>query len=282
VGITFPEHLRALAATSKNPVIRDSEALLNEYLTLHEDGKSEYGWLGLSDEAFAEKGYNNPTVESLNALYWNDFARTLEAYLVVTRWRALELVQGTIGAITMKQVLTPAILCRSLLELVTQSIMTVGPMPTAVHRAAAEWNDRVMMSEEMENALGRGLLGSRQVDKSDRYHQTNILTIIQKVARQPGWEMLAEVYARFCEVAHPNMMGNARFWTNTVRGNSNGSHIRLLRREQVSGDTVDPILTDTLWCLGWAAQNVHICLAKGSDVVGFITRRFPHDPANAA
>src|SRR5262245_27183335 len=42
--------------------------------------------------------------------------------------------------------------------------------------------------------------------------QTSSLTC-RKLSRIDGWEDVLKYYERLCEVAHPNALGKARFWT---------------------------------------------------------------------
>jgi hypothetical protein len=80
---------------------------------------------------------------------------------------------------------------------------------------------KIILCEDLENMLNRAVYGSRLVDKGDYRRQTNILSIIQSLSKQQGFERVLESYEFLCEIAHPNVMGErsilVRFWWRGAR-----------------------------------------------------------------
>ena len=62
-------------------------------------------------------------------------------------------------------------------------------------------------------------------------------------------------YGPYSELAHPNMIGNARFWSILEAKNEDGSERVRMNRNAESITTTD-IREKILWSLGWAAATI--------------------------
>jgi hypothetical protein len=70
--------------------------------------------------------------------------------------------------------------------------------------------------------------GTRLGDPEGYLKQTNIITVLQKLTKHPNAEELWSGYEYLCELAHPNLIGNARYWSHVERVNEDGSETRVL------------------------------------------------------
>ncbi len=62
-------------------------------------------------------------------------------------------------------------------------------------------------------------------------------------------------YEFLCEVAHPNVIGNSRYWSHIERENPDGSNSATMSRH-ARGDHANEILEATMWGLGWSAGSL--------------------------
>ena len=131
-----------------------------------------------------------------------------------------------------------------------------------------------VLTEELEALLGKALFGTRMVSEGDFYRQTNILTYIQKLSKVAGFEDVVKYYERLCEVAHPNALGNARFWADGGVPQADGT-VLWSGGPHVVNTVVAQIQDDTLWALGWGAANVIAGFSILDDQVRAINRCFP-------
>ena len=97
--------------------------------------------------------------------------------------------------------------------------------------------------------------GTRLGEPEPYLKQTNVLTLIQKLAKNPKGAELLPKYEFLCEVAHPNVIGNSRYWSHIERANADGSNTATMSRH-ARGDHANEILEATLWGLGWSAGSL--------------------------
>jgi hypothetical protein len=213
-------------------------------------------------------------VREINRLYWRDTASTIKAYTLSSTWRILDLVGQTCVLLTCEGVLGPAILARSLIELTTVFVQTGGAVRQVVAEAARAWNEKVTLSKNLEGLLGKALHGTRTVPEGDFYRQTNVVTHIQKLSKAAGFEDVLKYYERLCEVAHPNVLGNARFWADGWSTQLDGS-VLWSGEPQVANAAVHLIQDDTLWALAWSAANAPAGFQVLDEQVQVIARAFP-------
>jgi hypothetical protein len=100
------------------------------------------------------------------------------------------------------------------------------------------------------------------------------LTTLQKITKNPDAAELLPVYEFLCEIAHPNVIGNAVFWAEMMQKNEDGSETILIKRPY-NYDRSREILEKILWSLGWSA----VCLRNGfhiiHDAIEMLVKRFP-------
>jgi len=112
------------------------------------------------------------------------------------------------------------------------------------------------------------------VPEKSPLRQTNVVTHIQKLAKFPGYAEIERYYERLCEVAHPNVAGNARFWTDSVKVDSDGSMIRT-GAPNVANETVSIVLDDTLWGLAWSSVTIMAGFKILNEQIVTILQAFP-------
>lgn len=272
--LRLSDPLLAQAKGSPNPLVRNLDRLLRDAAALALDLDRELQYRQMSVASFEASAKRLRSVGEVNRLYWRDTASTIKAYTLSSTWRILELAGQTCVLLNGDGVLGPAILARSLIELTTVFVQTGGAVREALTRAAREWDEKVVMSADLDGLLGKALHGTRTVPEGHFYRQTNVLTHIQKLSKVAGFEDVARYYERLCEVAHPNALGNARFWADGGVPQRDGT-VLFSGGPRVVNEAVRQIHDDTLWVLAWSAMNVLAGVAILDEQVQEIVRSFP-------
>jgi hypothetical protein len=110
--------------------------------------------------------------------------------------------------------------------------------------------------------------------------QTNIVTVIHKLSKNPHAADLLDRYSYLCELAHPNFIGNALYWSHVEKVNDDGSETRVMMRSHDLGIR-DEIVHAILWALGWSAVCLRNALELTQSGVGSILQRL-YGQANTA
>ncbi len=212
---------------------------------------NNYGWR-MSDVASLKrqiKGVKDH--RKINQIYWVDQARNVEAYAVMTFWRGNEILKAAIRSLNVGEVVTPAILVRSLLELSATYVTNANTIQKFFSEIQFPPSTGVV-SAEFEERVVKMIWGTRLGEPEPHVKQTNILTTIQRLAKTPNATELLPTYEFLCEVAHPNVIGNSRYWSHVEHVNDDGSNTVTMARH-ARGDHANEILENTLWALGWSA-----------------------------
>jgi hypothetical protein len=278
--LTLSPTLSQRVATSRIPIVRDLGLILSDLARLKNLVDRPFRWRETPRNVFGAKLALVRTTPELNAIYWRDVASSIKAYCLSTTWRIIELAEHVLLLLDHGGVLGPAVIARSLMELATVYVLNGGNIRELVSGAAAQWHDKFVLSEDLENLLNKALYGSRMVPEGDPLRQTNILTLMQKLSKNPGWEDLTSYYDRLCEVAHPNMAGNARFWGDIVAAEADGTLITI-GSPNVNNDAIIRLVDDTLWALAWSAANCIAGFGTLSAQVETIRQAYP-SPTDAA
>lgn len=267
--------LTQFATESSDPVVRDSAEMIKYCLSLEKQMPSEYSWRYTELEAFRETAKKLKAPEDLNVLYWGDMAHNFEAYSITTFWRGIELIKPLIRSLNVKEIITPAVLSRSLLELAASFIENANIIQKTIEQMPAHQKDEIEISEFLEQLSVRILFGSRLGSNiPEHLKQKNVLSTLQRLTKNPNAVDLFPTYEFLCEIAHPNVIGNARFWGEALRKNNDGSEtIRISRQHDTIANR--EILQKILWAVGWSA----VCLRNGfhliKEAIATIMVRFP-------
>lgn len=247
-----------------------------QYL-LELDGRlpSKYGWHTTSSTAFDQQLRRAKSAEEINSIYWQDTSRSIEAYGIMVIWRGTELMKTALQSLNSHEVLAPAVLSRSLLELAACVIVNTNTIQKTVEDMLAK-NPRmgVVTSQELEELLIRIIYGTRIGQPPEYLKQTNVLTYLQRVSKHPDASDLMQIYEYLCDLAHPNLLGNARFWASLQNKEEGGRQILRMERYAESADT-DETREKILWALGWSAACIRNGFEIGQEAVQSILERWP-------
>ncbi len=250
----YNEWLKEYCSKCTNVFARDSEEIVKQFLESDELLPSEYGWRLSDVESLSKQAIAAKIAQELNKVYWTDLARNIEAYAVMTWWRGNELVRSCLNSLNAREVIVPAIAARSLLELSSVFLLNANSLEHVFKKVTFPPNT-VITSEELDNLVAKMIWGTRYQPESELLKQTNIMTSIQKIAKNSGAEQVLPNYEFLCDIVHPSFIGNTTFWSHVQQKYPDGSERRLMSR--LTERTYNTEITDkTLWALGWSA----ICL----------------------
>jgi len=275
----FADWLKTLSTSSKHPFVRDSEKMIQYFFELEKKLPPMYGWRVTSDEAFQKQLFTMAdkvtsteiAYDALNRLYWHDKARNLEAYGLMTYWRGAELLRSAIKLLNEKQVLAPAILSRSLLELGAIIIVSSNVIHKTV-KEALTLKKGVITSKELDELVNRLIWGGKVITPTIKPIDSREYRDF--ISKNPNASEFPEVYRFLCDLTHPNALGNARFWESSVINNEDGSKTVTIQRDAESA-LIKEIREKILWALGWSA----VCIRNGFEInqntVQIILKRWP-------
>ena len=103
--------------------------------------------------------------------------------------------------------------------------------------------------------------GTRLDDPAEHLKQKNVLTFIQKVTKNPDAKDVMPIYNFLCEIAHPSVIGNTRFFSHVEQTYPDGSEHRVISKF-ANANYAEEILDKTIWSLGWSAY----VLRKGFEI----------------
>jgi len=212
---------------------------------------NSYGWRLSDDESLKRQMQGVRDTRNANRIYWLDQARNVEAYATMTFWRGNEILKAAIRSLNITEVVTPAILVRSLLELSATYLNNANTFEEFFSELQFPPNT-VVVSAEFEERVIKMIWGTRLGEPPAHVKQTNVLTTIERLAKNPQATELLPTYQFLCEVAHPNVIGNSRYWSHIEHANDDGSNSVTMARH-ARGDHSNEILEHTLWALGWSA-----------------------------
>ncbi len=261
--VVFPqlaEWVIERANKSERPFVRDSAIGIKHGLSLLESLPDKYEWQFCSDDSFKAKldelvNSSNKSIFDCNKITWNDYSANWEAYAFMSYWRGVELIQPAIRCINLREYVAAAVLSRSLLELSATFLMNANTIEASV-KQLPDLHNKLVVSDLLEKFTNKAIWGSRLVEKDDPLYQSNVLTVLQKISKNPNATELFSIYEYLCEVAHPNVMGNARFWSHVESVDTNGCEMRIISRF-ADTDKAQIVLENTLWALAWGSAVIN-------------------------
>ena len=211
----------------------------------------KYGWRFSDVESFKKQARETKSPKDLNKVYWLDQARNIEAYSTMTFWRGVELIKPAIRSLNIHEIITPAVLVRSLLELSCVFLVNANTFDKSFSEIEFPDN-KVVIHPELEEMIVKMIWGTRIGKPADYLKQTNILTYIQKVSKNPNAKDVLHIYEYLCDVAHPSFIGNTRFWSHVEETFPDGSQRRVIAKYADKECTCE-IIDKILWGLGWSS-----------------------------
>lgn len=236
---------------SDDPFVRDSWKMISYCFELDRKIPSEYRWRYVDLESFQNQVSGNNEPVHLNRLYWTDQARIIEAYSLTIFWRGMEMLKPAIRSLNTKELITSAVLARSLLELSSVFLVHANNIQKTFSDLQFP-DDAVVISSEFEESILKMMWGTRIGEPAPHLKQTNVMTFMTKLAKHPNGKEILPTYEFLCDIAHPCHMGNTRFWSHVESVDKSGAELRVISRN-TSGPPTHDILNRILWTLGWSA-----------------------------
>ncbi len=269
--LSFPslsQHLLEFCAAHEDAYVSSAPQWILDFIGLAGTLPERHAW-SLSDvNAFKRQLANVRSSIEFNRLFWNDQAGNIDAYAIISAWRGVELLNAAIRALNIGDLLAPAVLARSLLELSASYVLHANTIEKQFNQISFPKN-QIITSREFEEYVVKMIWGTRLGDPEQHYKQTNVLTFIQKLAKNQNASALLQNYEFLCEIAHPNVIGNIRFWSHVKRIDDLGMQTIELSRV-AENEQVSEIKSKVIWSLGWSAalmQNSHFMIGKAVGVL---------------
>lgn len=252
----FPKEILSIIATVDDLVLLSVNENIEFLNKLMGSIPQPYRWRFRTVDAFKAEATQlietgaNPT--EINKLYWEDTLNNCEAYSVMSICRLIELARSAVWAVARKDIVCAALIARAALENTVQYVdaartITATIMKSILDQSFIEDN---APNDELEDYLLKTVFASRLPDVEDYYKPTNIMTIIDRIAKSPGQSVVKDHYNFLCEIAHPNFVGRSVYILDTKIGSRAGDEIRTLGIG--SGNNSVDILISTVWAVSWA------------------------------
>jgi hypothetical protein len=298
----FVDWLRTFVAQQSDPVVVHAEASLELLRSLSAAIPPVVEWDIVSAETFTQEqaalleagrslgSSNLDLFETAMSAYWHDQAGLAIAYRAMVLLRSAELVLPAVPLLNARELLGPAVLARAAVELAALYAHELQKLVDLFQVAASRPPGHAFVMQDaggnvidVEKILVRAIWGWK-AEGGEREHQPeelrqlNAVTAVHKLADIVP--RLADVYDYLCQVAHPNVAGNARFWANMREDHPGRSRVTFGR--QSDGPEAERIRIAALWALGWSAAIVHRWSLKLEDAVRGIFNRWPGTPRTLA
>jgi uncharacterized protein YqgQ len=261
---------------SEQPFVKSAQEMINYFFDLERLMPDKYGWRYYDVEAFRElinKSNQSPT--NINFKYWGDVMRTLEAYGIIIYFRTNEVLRTAIRSLNNQEIVPSAILTRSLLELASTMIENANVFLATINQLPEKENSVFRGDEEFEKLLLRIIWGTRLGDDiPEHLKQKNILSILERLSKNVNARELLEKYKFLCELAHPNWLGNARFWSEESTPNPDGSITIVIQKKGYSALRQD-IIENIIWGIGWSAACVRNGYYILQGTILTLSKKFP-------
>jgi len=129
-------------------------------------------------------------------------------------------------------------------------------------------------SSDLEKLLSTVIYGTRvgQVVKQLKYK--DVYSNIDFISKNPNAKRIKSIYKTLCDIVHPNVLGNIRYWAFIKSKNPDGSEILQMER-QAESSASSALREEILWSLGWSAATVRNGFEISSDAVIKIIDRWP-------
>ena len=255
--ISFPKYAEWISEycnNSSHPFIRDSGKMIAYCFELDENLPKEYKWRYSDEDSIKRQIQCAKTTKEINKIFWLDQAHNVEAYSVMTFWRGVELLKSAIRSLNVHEVIPPAVLSRSLLELATVFLMNSNNLEKNFSEVTFPPNT-VVVSQDIEKMIVKMIWGTRFNNPEDHLQQINIITPLKKLSENEHAKELWLNYEYLCDIAHPSFIGNTRYWSHVETVYKNGSEDRVISKFP-EHENCNKILDKILWSLGWSAASI--------------------------
>jgi hypothetical protein len=196
-----------------------------------------YDWEFMTAEAFKQIGSSLTTPGAVYRHYWLDMLGQIEAFAIMSAWRLADAARSAIWAVGREDVLCAALMARAALETAASYAWLQSEIRPALADVAQRdqpgWvkYDDNGVTKDLEEKLLKVVFASRLEDAETFYNPTNIVTIIEKIAKKvPHQQAVATIYFSLCEVAHPNLAGRSIYFSSMRRSGFPAMRGALYRR----------------------------------------------------
>lgn len=250
----FDAWIRRIAEASSNPCVRDSESMISYCIDGSHALPSEYGWRYSDESTIMSLLEGAESAAEVNRIYWTDELRNVEAYAVMSYWRGTELLESSLRSLNWGELVAAAAVGRSLLELAASFLMNANTLDKTLGQVSFPGNACVVC-KDLEEFICRIIWGTRLKGHEADLRPQHVLDVLRHLGKNAAAAELMPTYEYLCELAHPNLIGNARFWSRVERMNHDGSETRLLAKDNREG-VAHEIVEHILWALGWSSVHV--------------------------
>lgn len=255
------EHIFKYCNESDNGIIKNANNMIRHCLEIDDTISDEHTWKFTSQKSLEEQLKNISSPEECNNIYWTDQTSNIEAYSMMTLWRGIELIKSCLNGLNNSETISPAVTSRSLLELSTVFLLNANTLDKNFSEIAIA-KDQVVTSTAIEEFVVKMIWGTRFDNPEPYLQQTNIMTSLKRLAKNPSAEELMPTYEFLCDIAHPSFIGNTSYWSHISSLNDDGSENRVISRLS-SRYTNTEILDKTLWALAWSSA----CIRNAFDII---------------
>ena len=250
---------RELIEYSQNhsdPIIKLAHHMVSQCFELDKKTPNDYRWLFSSKESLDKqlKAINEVDYKKINSVFWNDQTSNIEAYCHMSLWRGIELIRSCINGLNTKETIVPAIAARSLLELSTVFLINANILGKTFSTITFD-EGKVITSTEVESLVIKMIWGTRYDNPEPHLQQTNIMTSLNRLAKNPNARQLLPTYEFLCDIAHPSFIGNTSYWSHVESVTPDDRESRVISRLTSRKFNTD-ILDKTIWSLAWSSECI--------------------------
>jgi hypothetical protein len=189
----------------------------------------------------------------------------------MTFWRLTEVLESVVLELSNGRPLSAAVLARSALE-VAVSFYDISFTAQCFIREVVphiKKEDALIDTQEFEEFMLKAIFGSREEGIPKHLEQTNILSRLKYVAKVDTAKVIAPLYARLCELAHPNLKGNQMYWVaSSMR--DDGVEVRRISRDPLVGPATRDVIWDAALALSASSQAVRQTFADNQQAVASV------------
>ena len=246
----------------EDPIIKSAHSMIYACLDLDSKVPDNYSWLFSSKESLEKQlSAVGGDFKKINTAYWSDQTSNVEAYCYMTFWRGVELIRSCLHGLNEKETMAPAITARSLLELSTVFLLNANVLEKTFSQVVFP-KETVITSTQVEELVIKMIWGTRYDDPEPQVQQTNIMTSLNKLAKNPNASELMPAYEFLSDIAHPSFIGNTSYWSHIDAIVSYDREKRVISR-LTSRKFNSEILNKTIWSLAWSS----VCIKNSFEML---------------
>ncbi len=269
----FSDWINSKISKSDNPIVKSSSKMVEYFFELERSMKKYYGWRYYDLDAFEQLMKDGNTSLKANGIYWKDMGRQMEAYGVMLVFRTNEILRVAIKALNARKLTPSAILARSLLEISAVAIENSNTYLQTI--TSISKNDMVIQtSPDLEKLTIRNIWGTRFGDNiPEHIVQRNVLSTVDKVTKIPNASELRKRYDYLSEIAHPNHLGFAKFWSENGFNNNDGS-VTIKIDKKNTANSNNELIVQIAWALCWTSTCVRNSFHNIQEALNQISEKF--------